>query len=536
MTNRPRRSLDGLLLASGATGAIALLLAATGQYLVAAGARPSTAALAYAAALASFLVAYLMGRLRVALGAAGQSVVISPLRLVTALAAGTAHAAALALIATGGSLLGLVAGLWLVSLGLAVVAVMPARWPESVRRVIRRARLALACRRAEVAAVGAVVAVGGLVRLIALEHYPTGVHGDEAEFGLIALSILRGSGPHPFGTAFLGDPALFVYVEAPFVAVLGQTMTAVRALAAISGTLTLVSLYALVRVLFGPRPAILAAAFLAGAAVHVHFSRVGLNVAQVPLFATLSLLLLWRGHRTGRAAWWLLAGIAAGLGVYFHFAARLLPVVIALFMGYLLVGAPRRWRAWGAHVLLLSLGAAMALSPLVVHLAAQPHQLTEHTDQRLIFRHWDRMVEQHRSADPIAIAWGQVALNLMAFVGQADASQFFTFTGAPLLNGLTAPLAALGTALVMVRLREPRCALVFFWFWVFVLVGGALTIDSPQFHRLLPAVPAAVIGAALVLDWFADTWSRLVAGVARPLIATAVALVPVSAGIWDAKA
>ncbi|HYU17644.1 MAG TPA: glycosyltransferase family 39 protein [Chloroflexota bacterium] len=525
--------------------ALALLLAAVGQVLVTRPAEQRLAAAAYAAAIVSLLAALIAQR-----GARGrlfgQGVLLST-RLVCVLAAAAAQVASLVLLYNDTAPLVVIVGLWLVSLGLAAGAALSGERAVSPK-VVWVSRLErwdwpswvldapLTGARLETLALGMLVLIGGLVRLAALDSFPTGVHGDETEFGLIALAVLRGDGPNPFGTAFLGDPALFTYLQAPFIALFGRTIAALRVSAAIAGTLTLLSTYALVRALFGPRSALLATAFLVGAAIHVHFSRMGLNVAEVPLFISLSLLLVWRGQETGRPAWWLTAGMVAGAAVYFHFGARILLLAVALFMFYVLALDPRRWRQWAVQVLLLSLGALMVLSPMLIHLAGQLNRLTEHVEGRLIFGSWERVAAQHGSSELTAVLWGQLKVNLLAFVSWGDASTFFTFTGAPLLNGLTAPLFVLGLAFVVFRLRDLRFGLLFFWFWTIVVAGGALTTDSPQYHRLLPAVPAGLIGAALVLDWAAQTWARLLGPGIQPALGLAAALVPATASAYDANA
>jgi hypothetical protein len=75
----------------------------------------------------------------------------------------------------------------------------------------RRAALAsladLAVTRAEGAALGLTLAGAALLRLWSLDPLPSGIHVDEAVMGLIARDILQGRGPHPFGIAFIADPA-----------------------------------------------------------------------------------------------------------------------------------------------------------------------------------------------------------------------------------------------------------------------------------------------------------------------------------------
>ena len=269
------------------------------------------------------------------------------------------------------------------------------------------------------------------------------------------------------------------------------------------------------------------------AAVHIHFSRLGLNVPQIPLFALVSFWLLWRGYRTGRGVWYLLAGMVAGGAVYFHFSGRMLAPMLGAFMLYLLVRSRRITRAWMRDTALAALGALMAMGPIVVHSLGQWNRFTEHVGGRLIWNQWDRVVAQHQTSDPIAIVWTQIKINLLAFVSRQDASEFFTYTGAPMEMGLIAPLVILGLGLMLARLKDPRYALLAIWFWSLVILGGALTLDPPQFHRLHPALPAALIGAALALDWLIETWSRAPSVLARPVLVGLASLLIAVAGTID---
>ena len=516
---------------------LAGVLAACGQYALAVGRNEIRGGLLYGLALAALgLTVFAQTRTaerEVWAGVGGKR--ISP-RVATALVAAGAHVAALALVFLDAPFWLLTAMLGALSLILALVV---AAWPTaSLERplpgVRARAAFPVSARRAEVFAVGGLVALGGLLRCLALESLPGGVHGDESEFGMHALAVLRGNGPNPFGTIFLGDPALFAYVEAPFVAVFGQTVMALRIVAALTGTLTLLACYLFTRALFGVRVALMATALLTVAAVHIHFSRLALNVPQIPLLTLVSFSLLWRGYQTGRGAWYLLAGMVAGAALYFHFSGRLVAPMLGAFMLYLLVRSRRITAAWIRDSALVALGAAMAMGPIVVHSLGQWYRLTEHVGGRLIWNQWDRVVGQHQTSDPVAIVWTQLKINLLAFVSRQDASEFFTYTGAPMEMGLVAPLLILGLGLALARLNDPRYALLVIWFWPLVILGGALTVDPPQFHRLHPTLPAGIIGAALALDWLIETWSRAPSVLARPILVGLASLWIAAAGTIDA--
>lgn len=519
---------------------LAVVLAGCGQYALAVGRNEIRGGLLYGLALAA-LGLTLFAQSRTGGREAWVAVGVRPLspRVATGAVAAVVHLVALVLVYVSSPFWLLTVGLGVLSLTLAVVV---AAWPTtSLHRDVPaplarvRAAFPITARRAEVLAVGGIVLLAGVLRFVGLEYLPGGVHGDETEFGMYVLSVLRGNGPNPFGTIFLGDPALFAYVEAPFVAVFGQTVLGLRVLAALTGTLTVLACYLFTRGLFGIRVALMASAMLAVAAVHIHFSRLGLNVPQIPLFTMVSFSLLWRGYRTGRGVWYLLAGMVAGGAVYFHFSGRLLAPMLGAFMLYLLVRSRRITWAWAQSTALVALGAMMTMAPIVVHSLGQWYRFAEHVGGRLIWNQWDRVVAQHQTSDPVAIVLTQLKVNLLAFVSRQDASEFYTYTGAPLEMGLIAPLLILGLGLVLAHLNDPRYALIAIWFWPFVILGGALTVDPPQFHRLHPALPAGLIGAALALDWLIETWSRAPSRLGRPILVGLASLLIAVAGTVDAS-
>ena len=117
----------------------------------------------------------------------------------------------------------------------------------------------------------------------------------------------------------LGIPARsYNLITAP-IRIMALTTTAIRVFSALAGVATLPAFYLLMRRLFGIRPALIALALLAGSAVHINYSRLGLNVVQISLFTIVTLYCLRLGQESRRPFWWLSTGILAGLTVYFSF-------------------------------------------------------------------------------------------------------------------------------------------------------------------------------------------------------------------------
>jgi predicted membrane-bound mannosyltransferase len=80
-----------------------------------------------------------------------------------------------------------------------------------------------------------VLALAALLRLVHLATVPFGWHPDEATKALLALDVLAGKYFPAFFSAFTGREALYVYLEAGLLALLGDPLFAGRLLSAFCG-------------------------------------------------------------------------------------------------------------------------------------------------------------------------------------------------------------------------------------------------------------------------------------------------------------
>jgi 4-amino-4-deoxy-L-arabinose transferase-like glycosyltransferase len=350
--------------------------------------------------------------------------------------------------------------------------------------------------RIEAGALAAILFAGLAARLWAPESFPNGIQVDEAAMGLIALDILRGQGPHPFGLAFIGDPAPFMYLEALMMWLFGPGVGSIRLLAGLAGAAGLATLWWLARPLFGPAVALLATALLAVSASHLHFSRMALNVIEIPLFGLLAVALAWRGLRDVRPAWHLLAGMALGFSQYANFGARAFVLAVGGHYFLTLVRRPRSWRAVVAGGALALVGMLVVLGPQLAYVRDDPDSLVNRLRFRSVFRRWDQATEIHGTDEPIAVLLGQARINLLAFATEPDRGPFYGYTHEPLLSGPVAVLCAVGLVIAVMRLRDPRYALLLVITGC-VLVGGVFSAGAPQFHRLVPLVPIACLLAGI---------------------------------------
>ncbi|MCP4415281.1 MAG: glycosyltransferase family 39 protein, partial [Chloroflexi bacterium] len=144
------------------------------------------------------------------------------------------------------------------------------------------------------------------LRLVGLNNIsPPGITHDEVANWLIDRAILAGEHAIYFSRAY-GHEAGFHYVQAGFVALIGDNVLALRLPAAFAGLLGVAVTFALTRKLFGKKVALMAAGLLALLFWPVFYGRLALRAISLPLVAGLSAYFWWQA--------WELAGEQGGRG------------------------------------------------------------------------------------------------------------------------------------------------------------------------------------------------------------------------------
>lgn len=196
-------------------------------------------------------------------------------------------------------------------------------------RSVRITNIAIA-----VAAV-AVLAFAAWVRYAALSSQPGGLYPDEGAEALDAYRLLHVAGFHPvFFHDDGGREALYAYVVAAAFRGAGESVTVLRAVSATIGLAAVAALYPALR-RFGRGVALAGGAWAAGSLWLICISRDGMRNIMVPLFAALLLwaLLHW-ADRPGRTAA-ILAGLAAGAGLWTYQPLKLTPLLVVLWLLWL---------------------------------------------------------------------------------------------------------------------------------------------------------------------------------------------------------
>lgn len=148
-----------------------------------------------------------------------------------------------------------------------------------------------------------IVILGLFIRLYSLDRIPSGFYWDETAAGYDAYSILKTG--HDFHGKFLplainrfdidiDTGIMYTYLSVIPIYLLGLSIFSVRLVAALAGTLTIISVYLLVKELLDRNTALLSAFLIAVSPHHLIFSRWAHQGILVPLFTTAGLLLIFK--------------------------------------------------------------------------------------------------------------------------------------------------------------------------------------------------------------------------------------------------
>ncbi|HEX5415563.1 MAG TPA: glycosyltransferase family 39 protein, partial [Chloroflexota bacterium] len=384
--------------------------------------------------------------------------------------------------------------------------------------------------------------IGGLglaVRVVDLAGAPPGLHFDQAANGLLGLDILGGR--HPvFFSSYTGREALFMYLIAALVKLLGPSAVAIRLAGALAGAATVVALGLLGAELWGRRTGLLAAAFLAGLYWHIHISRLGERTILVPLLDVLALWALWKGFGGGdrrqetgdrgtggrpallkRGIWAAIGGGLIGLQLYTYPSSRFFVAVVGAAAAIGALTWPFQWRAKPRSLasareprapfpllssvfcllyssLFATFAGVLVAVPLALHFVHVPGDFLGRADQVAI---WTRATTP---AAMLTLLENSALRTLAMFLFSGDLDWKYNLAGRPVFDPLSGAFFLLGLAAALWRIARPAERLCLIWL-VGMLLPGFLSVDAPQFMRTLGAAPPAVLlaarGLSLAADW-----------------------------------
>lgn len=366
--------------------------------------------------------------------------------------------------------------------------------------------------RVELVALAMLVLFALVVRAYDLEHIPANLGGDEGTWAMEGLAMLDGHLANPFGTRWFAFPSMSFLIWGLSMRLFGDTVAGLRVVSALIGTVSLVPTFLLAREQWGRRVAWLATVSLAVGHYHLHFSRLAVNNIADSFLVVMALYLIVRGLRLDSPVHFALAGVTLGAGWYGYFGARLLGLVVAVYIAWRAVVESGFLVRHQSHLLILVGGALVVAAPLLLHLLAHPSLLTEGLDRISIFTSgWLAREQVITGRGAFSLLLEQFWKSVSAFNYTLDPT-FWYRASIPLLDFVSGLFFIAGMVWAVVHYRWPSSALLLIWFWLALLTGWVMTENPPSSQRMIIAAPALALFFGLGLDWAIGVGMRAIGG------------------------
>ena len=350
----------------------------------------------------------------------------------------------------------------------------------------------------EVAALIAILLTATFFRANLFEAAPPGLQHDEIFGANFAQDILDGGWP-VFFDANGGEEALFPYLAAVSILLVGPNFLALRLVSLVCGILTVALSYRLTKELFGRRVALLTAAMLTVSFWHVFDSRVALRPITLLMMALASFYSFWVGMRRGGILPFLLTGVFLGGSFYTYTSGFLVPVTVVLFIVFYLLPFRRALLLQHWRGILLALGVAVIIFlPMGYHVLTHPLAATARA--RDLSDHLNLLL----AGQPGPLLTD--VLNVLGMFGfRGDPEWRYNLAGRPVFDPLTFILFCVGLVICLTRIRAPEYAFLLVWL-VVNMVPSAITRHSPSTLRAIGSLTAIYVLPSLALD---AAWDRV---------------------------
>ena len=232
-----------------------------------------------------------------------------------------------------------------------------------------------------------------------------------------------------------GREALVAYVVAGMQTILGTSISAVRIVSALYGSLTLVFFYFLVRRLWNPQLALVSTFLMAVSKYHIIHSRIGVRAGQFTMFEVATLCFLAAGlyAEKRRSLWLVLSGVFAGLGFHTYIAYRIFPAVVGAFLlsKEKLARLKDQWKT----ALVAVVVASTLVAPLAVFYAKNYQSMTDRMKRTAV---WNQK-GKNRDASPVALIFQSTTTTLGMFNFGGDKIERHNVVPEPMLSPFAGP-------------------------------------------------------------------------------------------------
>lgn len=352
--------------------------------------------------------------------------------------------------------------------------------------------------RQDIFLIGLFFIISFILRVAYLDVLPYSLTGDEGETGLYGLQFVEGLRNNLLDMGWNEFPALYFWLVSLAQRILGPTISAIRIVSVIGGSLSVIAVYWTSRQMFSRTHAFFAAAFLAGMHFHILFSRVAVNNIWDGLFLVLMIGGLWVAWRYNLRWSFILVGAAIGLSQFFYTTGHLIPVYTLLFVILLYFSSREKGRLPG--IVAMALVALALVLPLGLYWLDNLHELI--IPMRRVTLLSSVSIENYvnQTGQSALFLFGeQLKTTVLGLISEPIQGLYRPST--PMLLPISGMLFVTGCVISLVRFRNPRYSILLIGL-LGPIFAGALSVEAPNSQRLLFTTPLAAILVGIALAEF----------------------------------
>ncbi len=356
---------------------------------------------------------------------------------------------------------------------------------------------------------GIILLSAGL-RLIKYQSIPPGIFQDDASFMLAGERLIMQKQITPWIDDMNGNGTLMIYWDGIVSLLVRNKLLALRLAPALVGILTIALIPWVFQTILTRRQILFFMGIMAISHYHINYSRIPWDQITVPLFSMLSVFFLLRGlQSTSHRTYFIISGVALGLGLYGYAGFRALPPIIA---GIVLLNRETlkafRQRQ-GIRYLVLPF--ILTVFPLGKYLLQHQSKFLQRTSLVDIFPTMTRYFDLYP-------AWIQTMKTFLMFTFIGDGvtprhntpgTPVFGYVGSAFFYmGLAVLLSNGNTVFRAAGKNGSRISKSLLWWIAFGAFISSLTFEAPHFSRSINLQIPIFLIAGLGL-WFVDSQLRV---------------------------
>lgn len=326
--------------------------------------------------------------------------------------------------------------------------------------------------------------LGCLLRLYKFTVIPFGLNHDASLNGLVAIDLWQKLPQYvPYYTGWVGETFYHYWLVINFI-VFGISPTVIKLASITIGIATLPIFYILAKNLQGKKVTLFSLFFLAISGWHITMSKVGWLAILVPLFQSITFILLYKSLKQNKKLYWIGTGISLAITLNTYGAARITPLIVAIVMLFWHIKRKEFFKKSYKNIFYFLIAFLIAIQPLINFVFNNWNVYSD----RANFLSVANKIRETNSFNPI---FDNIQISVGMLHYRANGDDFFV--NEPLLEKIPGYIFIVGFIYTLLTIKKIESFMITSW----LLIGflpGLLTTPNGNHNFSILAPTYLIIG------------------------------------------